>query len=288
MQPADYRDRNFRRAVQDDFLRIRRGLARKERAAFQKVFGSPDYGRLVARPQRSVGVGDDKLPAALDVPDFHAPELQRAQGDSDRLGVGRNLYLLQFNRAPREVLESHSLGIADALGKLDGGQRLGIYQNVDVEVPLVVHERGIDVDLVVDSGDCGFRAQLCGERARHDVELVVGGHSREEIAIGDPRPDKARGGRAVAAHHAHVQTLLDFVGGSVLRFDEGDGVPVLAENLAKVVPDIARSCYYYFHILRILKENAPTKANKYARAQIPPFGRDFASRGTLLYIDIFL
>ena len=133
------------------------------------------------------------------------------------------------------------------LCKFDRRQRLWVYEDVYAELLLVVYQRVVGVYLVVYPGDCRFCAELFADCAGYNVELVEGGHRQQEVAVVHSRSGEGLCRCSVAAYYAHVEIFLRVVGTFPVRFDEGYGVPVLAQHLAEIVPDIARSDYYYFH-----------------------------------------
>ena len=216
---------------------------------FQNAVGRADEGDFVAAFEHGVGGRNVEFVAAFDVADFHGGvELDVAQAFALRLCALRNFGFLQFNLPPREVFDRHSFGVADVFCKLHGGQRFWVYENVYAELLLVVYKGVVGVYLVVNPCDCGFCAELFAYCAGDDIELVESGHRQQEVAVRHARERQEFCRRAVPADYPHVEVFLNFVRAVGVGLQERYTVPVLAEDLAKVVPHVSCSDYYYFHI----------------------------------------
>ena len=100
---------------------------------------------------------------------------------------------------------------------------------------------------VADAGDDGGHAQLFGDAAGVEIDLVVVGHRGEDVLLGQARLLEGLIAGRGSFDHDGVQLLagpLDYRGGV---FDNGDVVFFTGQAFGQPEPNIARAEYENLH-----------------------------------------
>ena len=172
---------------------------------------------LVARRKLRRAPRHEQLTAAFDRDDQRAAwQMQAAHGRSHQGGVGFEPVLQQPHDASGEHLRVDRPGRGDDLFDVGGELRLGPQHAVDSELFQPGFRGGAEKIGARHQADGFGTANLVGNRASDDVDLVQAGAGHEERCVLDAGPDQYVRARAASEDELHVHARKHVGHGRIL------------------------------------------------------------------------
>ncbi len=149
--------------------------------------------------------------------------------------------------AARKIDVLGSGGMPQEVDDLAGGDLLGIKEVVDAHVDEDLLVVGLEILVVVDTGDGLLGAELLGEHGGDDVDVLLVVDGDEEVAATHRSPAQGSEGGGIALDGDDVGQTAHLREELLVAVDDGDVVAVAAQHPGQMAAHLARTRYHDFH-----------------------------------------